>query len=136
MTPTQVFVVIVVLVPVMLIVFNKLRSDVAALIIALVLGLAQFAGFGVLGDPNAPAQAVRAIAGFSQPVVITLFSLFIITIALDDTGVTRVIARQVLKAGGTSVVKLIVLFAASTAFLSLFMNRGGFWWSIPTPTGR
>jgi di/tricarboxylate transporter len=123
MTPTQIFVAIVVLVPVLLLVFNKIRSDVAALLIALLLGLAQFAGLPVLGDANAPAQAVKAIAGFAQPVVITLFSLFIITIALEDSGVTRVMAHQVLKLGGHSESRLIVLFAAATAFLSLFMNN-------------
>lgn len=123
MTPTQIFVLVVVLVPVALMVMNKIRSDVAALLIALLLGLAQFAGMGVLGAPNTPAQAVLAIAGFAQPVVITLFSLFIITIALEDTGVTRLIAMQVLKFGGSSEAKLIVLFAAVTAFMSLFMNN-------------
>ena len=38
----------------------------------------------MLGDANAPLQAVRAIAGFSQPVVITLFALFIITVAAAE----------------------------------------------------
>jgi di/tricarboxylate transporter len=123
MTPVQIFVALVVAVPLVLLVLNKIRSDVAALLIALLLGLAQFAGLPVLGDANAPAQAVKAIAGFSQPVVITLFALFIITIALEDAGVTRFIAQRVLKAGGSSEAKLIVLFAASTAFLSLFMNN-------------
>jgi di/tricarboxylate transporter len=123
MTPIQIFVALVVLVPVLLLVFNKLRSDVAALLIALVLGLAQFAGLPVLGEADAPAQAVLAIAGFGQPVVITLFALFIITIALEDIGVTRVIAQQVMKAGGDSEAKLIVLFAGFTAFMSLIMNN-------------
>lgn len=123
MTPVQIFVALVVLVPVLLMVFNKIRSDLAALLIALVLGLAQFAGLPVLGDANAPAQAVKAIAGFSQPVVITLFALLIITIALEDAGVTRIIAQRVLKIGGNSEMRLIVLFAAATALLSLFMNN-------------
>jgi di/tricarboxylate transporter len=123
MTPVQIFVVFVVLAPVLLLAANKLRSDVAALLIALILGLAQFAGLPVLGDANTPQQAVLALAGFAQPVVITLFALFIITIALEDTGVTRVIAQQALRAGGHSEAKLIVLFAAFTALLSLIMNN-------------
>lgn len=123
MTPVQIFVAVVVIVPVLLLVFNKIRGDVAALLIALIFGLAQFAGFPVLGDANAPLQAVKAIAGFSQPVVITLFALFIITIAMEDAGVTRVIAQRVLNAGGNSETKLIVLFATTTALLSLVMNN-------------
>lgn len=123
MTPIQIFVALVVLVPLLLLAFNKLRSDVAALLIALLLGLAQFAGLPVLGDANTPAQAVKAIAGFGQPVVTTLFALFVITIALEDAGVTRIIAQQVLEIGGNSEARLIVLFATATALLSLIMNN-------------
>lgn len=123
MTPVQIFVAVVVIVPLVLLAFNKIRSDLAALLIALFLGLAQFAGYPVLGDANAPSQAVRAIEGFGQPVVITLFSLYIITIALEDAGVTRFIARHVMNIGGASETRLIVLFAGATALLSLFMNN-------------
>ena len=53
------------------------------------LGLAQFAGLGVLDDPGNATSAVKAISGFGQPVVITLLSLFILTRCLEKTGVTR-----------------------------------------------
>ena len=53
----------------------------------------------------------------------TLFGLFIITRCLDRTGVTRWIARRILGLGGRSEARLIALFAAATAFLSLFMNN-------------
>ncbi len=123
MTLPQVVVVVVVAIPLALAIFNRLRVDTAALIIAAALGVCQFIGLGVLGAPNTPSDASKAIAGFGQPVVITLLALFIITRCLDKTGVTRWIAQRVLMVGGRSEVRLIALLTAATAFLSLFMNN-------------
>ena len=78
---------------------------------------------GVLGPPNHPHDAVVAISGFAQPVVITLLSLFIITRTLERTGVTYWIAGRVIAIGGRSERRLIFLFATVTALLSLFMNN-------------
>ena len=75
-----------------LVVANKIRVDLAALVIAVALGMAQFAGLSVLGETGKTDSVVKAISGFSQPVVITLLSLFIITRCLEKTGVTRIIA--------------------------------------------
>lgn len=102
---------------------NRVRVDIGALVIAAGLGVAQFAGFGILGPENTPGDAVKAIAGLGQPVVVTLFSLFIITRVLDATGVTRAIARRLLAVGGKSETRMIVLFAGTTALLSLVMNN-------------
>uniref|UniRef100_A0A7C4PSI4 RCK C-terminal domain-containing protein n=1 Tax=Anaerolinea thermolimosa TaxID=229919 RepID=A0A7C4PSI4_9CHLR len=102
---------------------GKLRAELAALSMAAILGVAQLAGLGVLGEVGEPASVARAIAGFSQPVVITLLSLFIITRCMEHTGLTRWIARHLLRLSGSSQSRLIALFAATTAFLSLFMNN-------------
>ena len=102
---------------------GKLRAELAALSMAAILGVAQLAGLGVLGEVGKPASVARAIAGFSQPVVITLLSLFIITRCMEHTGLTRWIARHLLRLAGSSQSRLIALFAATTAFLSLFMNN-------------
>ena len=120
---SRIFVVLVVLVPLLLVALDRLRVDVAALLIAALLGLAQFFGMGVLGPPNHPHDAVVAISGFAQPVVITLLSLFIITRTLERTGVTYWIAGRVIAIGGRSERRLIFLFATVTALLSLFMNN-------------
>ncbi|HVO43791.1 MAG TPA: SLC13 family permease, partial [Aggregatilineales bacterium] len=100
---------------------NRLRSDTAALLIAVIFGIAQFAGLNVLGDT--PKDAIKAISGLSQNVIITLISLFIITRSLDKTGITRWLARRILSVGGKSESGLIVLFATATALLSLLMNN-------------
>ncbi|MFN8376094.1 MAG: SLC13 family permease, partial [Anaerolineae bacterium] len=122
MTFPQVYVLLILfglLVPVFL---NRLREDVAALLMVVLLGGAQVLGMGILGSPNTPDDAVKAIAGFGTPEVITLMALFIITYCLDKYGVTRWLATRLIAIGGNSERRLIALFAAAGAVLSLFMN--------------
>ena len=131
MTFAPLFLIIVVAIPLIFVSRNRLRMDLAALLIALILGLGQFLGLGLLGPEHTPQAAVKAISGLSEPVVLTLLSLFIITQSLDKSGVTRWIARRLISfahaqdedLGGRSERRLIVLYATSTAVLSLFMNN-------------
>ena len=123
MQPEYWLLLVIVCVPVGLVVANKLRMDLAALLIAATLALFQLAGFGVLASAHSPKDAIKAFSGFSQPVVITLLSLFIITRGLDKSGITRWLARSLIRLGGNREGRLIVLLAATSAFLSLFMNN-------------
>ncbi|MHB8747553.1 MAG: SLC13 family permease, partial [Aggregatilineales bacterium] len=123
MTLAQIVLVLIVAVPILCNLFNRLRVDTAALIIAAGLGMAQIAGLNMLGPAGHPEDARNAISGFAQPAVITLLALFGITHSLDKTGVTRWIASRLVRLGGTSERRLIVLFTSSAAFLSLFMNN-------------
>ena len=123
MTLSQAFLIVVVAVPLALVSLDRLRADVAALLMAVTLGTAQYLGMGVLGPANTPDAAIKAISGLGQPAVLTLLSLFIITRGLDKSGLTRWIARYLLKVGGRSEQRLIALFATTTAILSLFMNN-------------
>jgi di/tricarboxylate transporter len=102
---------------------NRLRSDVAALVMAVSLGLLQLYGLGMLGPENTPADALKAISGFSQPVVVNLISLFIVTRGLEKSGAARWLAAKILRIGGKNEGRLIALFAGLTAALSLFMNN-------------
>ncbi len=120
---SQLFVIGVIVVPLVLIATNRLRLDVAAMMTAATLALAQIAGLGVLGAPNNPGDAVNALKGLSQPVIVTLFSLFVITRCLDRTGITRWLARRILGVSGQSEWRLIGLLTTTTAFFSLFMNN-------------
>lgn len=122
MTFPQIFVLLVLLIPLTLVFMNRLREDVAALLMASALGLAQFWGMGVLGPAHTPSDAGKALTGFGTPEVITLLSLFILTYCLDKYGVTRWIASRLLRIGGRSERRLIGLFAVTSALLSLFMN--------------
>ena len=110
-------------IPLALVIANRLRMDLAALIMAGALGVLQFAGLAMLGPAHSPLDAAKAISGFSQSVVITLISLFVISRGLEKSGITRWIARQIVRIGGNKTGRFIALFAAVTAFLSLFMNN-------------
>lgn len=123
MTAEQILLIIIAGVPLGLVFANKLRLDVAALSMAAALGVVQLAGGAVFGPPHTPQNAVKAIAGFSQPVVLTLFSLFVLTTALEKSGVARWLASRVVEWGGNSERRLIVLFASASAVLSVFMNN-------------
>lgn len=123
MTLSQWLVILIIVVPIALLLLNKIGMDIAGLIVAVSLGLAQFAGAPILGNAHSPLESVKAISGFGQPVTITLMGLFVLTYGLDKTGVTRWIARSLLRLGGTSEWRLIGLFASTTALLSLVMNN-------------
>lgn len=119
----QWLVVVILVVTLALVMLNRLRMDLAALIMAVLLGIAQFAGLAVLGPAHSPQEAAKSISGFSQSVVITLISLFILTRGLEKSGVTRWIAQQIVRVGGNRPGRLIALFATATALLSLVMNN-------------
>jgi len=123
MNTTQLILIAIIVVPLVLVMLNRLRIDVAALSMAALLGTFQLVGLGMLGPANSPGDAAKAISGFSQPVVITLISLFIVTRGLEKSGATRWIAHQILRIGGKRERNLIALFAALSALLSLFMNN-------------
>lgn len=123
MTVTQWALIAVVGISLALVVSNRLRMDLAALLMAVSLGIMQIAGLEVLGPAGSPDAVSNILAGFSQPIILILISLFILTRLLEKSGVTRWLAWQLLRAGGTNPSRLIGLFAATSAFLALFMNN-------------
>ncbi len=123
MTLEQWLLILILVIPLGLVMANKLRLDLAALSMAVIIGFMQLGGLGMLGPAHSPQDSIQAVAGFSQPVVITLISLFIITHSLDKSGVMRWLAHQMIRLGGNKTNRLIALYAAITAFLSLFMNN-------------
>jgi len=123
MTVVQWLLVVVVCVPLAFVVTNRLRMDLAALLMAVSLGILQFLNFEMLGPAGTTDAVQNILAGFGQPIILILISLFILTRLLDKSGVTRWIAWQLLKVGGVNQSRLIGLFASTAAFLSLFMNN-------------
>jgi di/tricarboxylate transporter len=114
---------LIILLPLTLVMRGRWRMDVAALLMMAALGLAQFFGWGILGEPQTPADAILAIAGFSQPVIITLIGLFILTQALTANGMMQWMSQQMMRLGGGTEGRLIFLFAGSAALLSLLINN-------------
>src|SRR5512143_388180 len=123
MTITQWILIALVLVPLAFVVANRLRVDVAALLMAVCLGVLQLLGFGMLGPEHTPWAAQLIISGFSQPIIIILISLFILTRTLEKSGMTHWIARWLIRRAGANQSLFVFLLAATTAVLSLFMNN-------------
>jgi di/tricarboxylate transporter len=119
----QTFVALLLLGALLPVAFNRLRSDAAALIIVTGLAAAQWMGLGVLGPAGMRNDATKALSGFGQPVILTLISLFILLRALDKTGVTRLMARQLARLSHGSEQRAIFVLCTATALLSLFMNN-------------
>ncbi|HSG45532.1 MAG TPA: SLC13 family permease, partial [Anaerolineales bacterium] len=90
-----------------------LRVDVVALIVVIALMLT-----GLL-------RPSEAIAGFSNPVVLTIASLFVIGGGVLQTGLAASIGNYILKIAGTSPTRLIVTVMLAVALLSAFMSDTG-----------
>ena len=90
-----------------------LRQDIVALLAMVTLGVT-----GVIS----PAQAV---AGFSNPAIIAVAGMFVISAGLSRTGVARVLGRQVVRVGGERETTLVVVLMLTSGVLSGFMNNVG-----------
>ncbi|HEX2696877.1 MAG TPA: SLC13 family permease, partial [Anaerolineales bacterium] len=123
MTPEMWLVSAVIVLPLTLVALNRWRVDVAALFMIVVLGLAQYLGLGVLADSESPQQALLSISGFSQPVVVTLIGLLILTQTLTSNGVMLWLGQRLAAVSERSISRLIFMFASSSALFSQFMNN-------------
>ncbi len=110
-------------IPLLLVWLGRWRVDLAALFMIVALGTAQFMGLGILGREGAPEDTLLAISGFSQPVVITLIGLFILTQSLTNNGVMVWLGQRLSAAAADSETRLVFLFTVGAAFLSLLMNN-------------
>lgn len=111
LAPNEILLIVIIAITLALIISNRLLPDVVAVLVMLALGITG------LVTPQ------QTLSGFSNPVVITLIGLFVITQSLEDTGVIQWIARQINNMGGGSEVRLVLLFMAAGALLSLVMNN-------------
>ncbi len=96
-----------------LFVSEKVRMDVVALLVMSALGVS---GLVSMSD---------ALAGFSNPAVVTVWSMFILSAGLSATGVADVIGRQVTRLAGKSEPRMIIAIMLTTGVLSAFMNNIG-----------
>jgi di/tricarboxylate transporter len=100
-------------VAVLLFVTEWLRVDLVAL---LVLGALALTGL---------VTPVEALSGFSNPAVVTVWAVFILSGALSRTGVANMIGRQVLRLAGHGQLRLMVVIMVTAAVMSAFMNNVG-----------
>lgn len=98
---------------ILLFITEWLRVDVVALIVVTALMVS-----GIL-------SAKDAIAGFSNPVVLTIASLFVIGGGILQTGLAATIGNQILRIAGTHPLRLMVTVVLAVALLSAFMSDTG-----------
>ncbi|HUF39524.1 MAG TPA: SLC13 family permease, partial [Anaerolineales bacterium] len=92
---------------------EKLRMDAVALLVLVSLAL-----LGLV----TPAEA---LSGFSNPAVVTVWAVFILSGALSRTGVANVVGKQIIRFAGSNELRLIAMIMVTTAVLSAFMNNVG-----------
>lgn len=92
---------------------NAVRVDVAAVLVMVALGL-----FKLL-----PAD--QLFTGFSSDAVISLIAIMIISAGLDSTGITVRMTKWLLKFGGESPRKILVLLMTAAAISASFMRSTG-----------
>ncbi len=113
MTPDIALVLGILVLAVILFVSEWVRVDVVALMVMTGLALT-----GLL----TPTQAV---SGFSNPAVITVWAVFILSGGLSRTGVAGILGRQILRLAGPGEGRLIMVIMLTSASLSAFMNNVG-----------
>lgn len=100
-------------VAIVLFVTEKLRVDVVALGVVVALMVS-----GIL-------TTSEALAGFSNPVVLTVTALFIVGGAVLQTGLAGLIGEQILRVAGSDETRLIAVIMLAVAVLSGFMSDTG-----------
>jgi di/tricarboxylate transporter len=100
-------------VAILLFVTEVIRVDLVALAVLVALALAGL------------VSAEQALAGFSNPAVVTVWAMFILSAGLARTGVSRMIGSQVMRFARGGDGRLISVLMTITALLSAFMNNIG-----------
>ncbi|MBE9480006.1 MAG: SLC13 family permease [Chloroflexi bacterium] len=97
----------------LLLISDRIRVDVIAL---MVLGTLALTGL---------VTPTEALSGFSSPAVITVWAVFIMSGALARSGIANQIGRQVLRVAGNGEARLIAAIMLSAGLMSAFLNNVG-----------
>jgi di/tricarboxylate transporter len=112
MLSTQEFLLLVIILAALIVILTgRLRADVTALLVLLALAISRIV------SPD------EVLSGFSRPVIITLIGLFVISHSLDETGAVQWLADRLRQMGGGKETRLVLIFMATGALLSLVMNN-------------
>jgi di/tricarboxylate transporter len=118
MTLPVIFVLALFIVASVLLVSGRLRPDLVALLVLVVLGLSS-----LLPPLAGIVKPQELFSGFSRDVVITILSLSIITHALERVGATRQLGQFLLRLSGESESRAVLVVMVAAALLSLVMNN-------------
>lgn len=92
---------------------EKFRVDVVALLVLLAVALTG------LVEPE------DVFAGFSNPAVITVWAVYIVSGGLFKTGVADILGKSILRLSGKSEARLIAVIMIACGIISAFMNNVG-----------
>ncbi len=110
--PTDVITVLVILVAViLLLITDRIPLEVLAM---LVMGALAVTGVVTYKE---------SLAGFSNPAVVTIWAVFILSGGLTRTGIANILGRQLLKVAGGTRTMLVVTIMVIAGVLSAFMNN-------------
>lgn len=98
---------------VILLIFERLRPDLVSLLVLLSLVFARL------------VTPTEALSGFSNPAVVTVWAMFILSAGLARTGVANLIGRGILRLGGQRESRIMLVLMLICAGLSGFMNSTG-----------
>lgn len=98
---------------ILLFITERVSMDVVAL---LVLGALALTGL---------VTPVEALSGFSNPAVVTVWAILILSGGLARTGVASLIGRRLMRLAGESETRLLVIIMLTVGLLSGFMNTIG-----------
>ena len=113
LTPSMILVLVILAVAIVLFLSERIRPDVVALGV-----LAALMVFGLL----TPAQALQ---GFASTTVFIIATLFVVGGAVFRTGLAERAGQAILKAGGASETRLLLVLMAAVAVLSMFISSTG-----------
>jgi len=98
---------------IILFISEVVRVDLVALGVLVAITLAQ------LVHPE------EAISGFSNPAVITIWSMFILSAGLSRTGIANMIGKRVMRLAGNNDGRVVAVLMSVTGLLSAIMNNIG-----------
>ena len=113
MTGEMIFVFGVLAGAVVLFVSDRVRLDIVAIMVILALTLG-----GIV-------TAREAVAGFGDPIIMLIAGLFVVGEGLSRTGVALAVGNWLMRVGGNSEIRLIILLMLTVAVLSAFMSSTG-----------
>lgn len=98
---------------IVLFISEKLRVDLIAMLV-----------LGALALTNLVTPK-EALSGFSNPAVVTVWAVFILSSGLSRTGVANIVGRYVIRLAGESEVRLLIVIMLTAGIMSAFMNNIG-----------
>ncbi|HZD56285.1 MAG TPA: SLC13 family permease [Anaerolineales bacterium] len=113
MTPQIAATLAILVIAILLIVSERIRMDVIALLVLVTLALSG------LVTPS------EALSGFSNPAVVTVWAVFILSGGLARTGIASLVGSQILRLAGDTEVRLMVVIMLAASLMSAFMNNVG-----------